>query len=163
MKKLVNAMLVLVLTVVLGMTWCFAKEATEKDPMAEKQAVAKAAKITMAAALETASKEIKGTVVNAELENENDKVIFSFEILPTPDSKVIKEVQVDAVTGVLIGVEDENANKEADEKAKDSKEVKKGEENQKGEKYEESSKEKGEKGESDEKDEKGENNEKDED
>jgi hypothetical protein len=156
MKKLMITMIVLALTAVLGMTWCFAKETREKDPMAEKQAVAKAAKISMAAALETATKEIKGTVVNAELENENDKIIFSFEILPTPDSKIIKEVQVDAVTGVLIGVEDENAKKEADEKAKDSKEVKKSEKHQKGEKYEKSSKEKGEKDEANEKDEKNE-------
>jgi hypothetical protein len=100
-------------------------------------------------------------VVNAELENEDNKVIFSFEILPTPDSKIIKEVQIDAVTGVLIGVEDENAKKEADEKAKDSKEVKKGTKHKKGEKYEKSSKEKGEKVEADEKDEKGEKKEKD--
>ena len=77
MKQLKIAMLVVVLAVVFGMTCCFAKETKQIDPMAEKQAVAKAAKITMAAALETASKEIKGTVVNAELENEDNKVIFS--------------------------------------------------------------------------------------
>ena len=70
------------------------------------------------------------------------KLSSPFEILPTPDSKIIKEVQVDAVTGALIGVEDENAKKEADEKAKDSKEVKKGTKTKKGEKYEKSSKEK---------------------
>ena len=151
MKKYGIIVLVIGLIALLGFAFAAEKAATKAkvDPMAEKQALAKAVKVSMADALATASKKVSGTVLNAEVEDENGKIIYSFEILPTLDSKEIKEINIDAATGAIIAEETENNQTEAKEKAADAKETKvaKGE---KGEKDEE-----GETGEKDEKGEKG--------
>jgi uncharacterized membrane protein YkoI len=51
-----------------------------------------------------------GTVKDCELEREHGKLIWSFGFT-TPDSKDITEVNVDALTGALVNVEHEKAEK----------------------------------------------------
>jgi len=80
-------------------------EGAEEASIKEMQSMAKTAKVTMAAALQTALKAAPGTVLTAELENENGQLIFSFDILPTPSATELKEVHVDAKTGAVIKTE----------------------------------------------------------
>jgi hypothetical protein len=126
MKRLGITLLIISLFVFVGMAYAVEQKAemgkAEKPAMGEKQMLATAAKVSMAAALATASKQVAGTVIAAELENEDGKTIYCFEILPTADSAIVKEVKIDAVTGTFIGTEDENAEKEASEKTAESKE-----------------------------------------
>lgn len=70
------------------------------------------AKITKADAQATALiKAPNGTIKEAELEREHGKLIWSFDIA-TPDSKDITEVNVDAMTGTIVNVEHEKAEKD---------------------------------------------------
>ena len=55
-----------------------------------------------------------GTVKEAELEKENGKLVWSFDIA-TPGSKDITEVQVDAVSGAVVSVESESPAAQAKE------------------------------------------------
>jgi len=80
-------------------------EGAEEASIKEMQPMAKTAKVTMAAALQTALKAAPGTVLTAELENEDGQLIFSFDILPTPSATELKEVHVDAKTGLVIKTE----------------------------------------------------------
>jgi len=74
------------------------------------------AKVSKADAQATAlTKSPNGTVKEAELEREHGKLIWSFDIA-TPDSKDITEVNVDAITGNIVNVEHEKAEKEKGEK-----------------------------------------------
>lgn len=56
-----------------------------------------------------------GTIKEGELEKEKGKLIWSFDI-STTGSRDITEVQVSAVTGEIVSVENESAEKEAKEK-----------------------------------------------
>ena len=81
--------------------------ASEKD---------KQAKISKADAEQTALAKVpNGTIKEAELEKEKGKLIWSFDVA-TPDSKDITEVNVDAITGEVVGVQKESAESEAKEK-----------------------------------------------
>ena len=95
-----------------------------------KQAILEAkAKITKAAAQETALAKVpQGTVKESELEEEDGKLIWSFDIA-TPGSKDITEVAVDAITGKIISVENETPEQQAKEKAEDEKKEEKKEKN----------------------------------
>jgi uncharacterized membrane protein YkoI len=95
--------------------------ATEEiDSQTELQAQAK---ITKEAAEQTALAKVpNGTIKEAEIEKEHGKLIWSFDVA-TPDSKDIKEVNVDAMTGDVVSVETESAEKEAKE-AQEEKEKK---------------------------------------
>ena len=87
------------------------------------------AKITKAAAQETALAKVpQGTVKESELEEEDGKLIWSFDIA-TPGSKDITEVAVDAITGKIISVENETPEQQAKEKAEDEKKEEKKEKN----------------------------------
>jgi uncharacterized membrane protein YkoI len=79
-----------------------AAEGAEEPSIADMQSMAKAAKITMAAALQTALKAAPGTAIVAELENEDGLLIFTFDILPSISATELKEVHVDAKTGLVI-------------------------------------------------------------
>jgi uncharacterized membrane protein YkoI len=79
-------------------------EGAEEASIADMQALAKAVKVPMTAALQTALKAAPGTVIVVELENE-DGIIYSFEILPGPSANEIKEVHVDAKTGLVVKTE----------------------------------------------------------
>ena len=64
-----------------------------------------------------------GTVKEGELEKEKGKLIWSFDIA-IPDSKDIKEVAVDAMTGDVIAVDTESPEDQAKEAAEDAKKKK---------------------------------------
>lgn len=95
--------------------------AEKKDKQAK---LAAQAKITKAEAEEIAlAKTPGGKVKDAELERENGKLIWSFDITKE-GSKDITEVQVDAQTGEVLAVEEESASKEAVERGKEGKKKK---------------------------------------
>ena len=112
--NLIATLLALAVTAALGFTAATAKE--KEDP----KLLAKA-KITKAAAEKTAlTKAPDGTVKDAELEEENGKLVWSFDIA-RPGTKNITEVQVDAITGKIVLVEVETPKDQARE-AKEDKE-----------------------------------------
>ena len=82
------------------------------------------AKISKADAQKVALAKVpNGKIKDAELEEENGKLIWSFDIA-TPGSKDITEVQVDAVTGDIVSVEKETPADQKKEKENDKKEKK---------------------------------------
>ncbi len=80
-------------------------------------------KIGMKKAREIAAKQTSGKIKSSELENENGKWIYSFDVRNSKGT--ITEVNIDAYTGAVISVDEENAQKEADEKKQEMKEKKK--------------------------------------
>lgn len=78
------------------------------------------AKLSKEAAEQIAlSKVPNGTVKEAELENEKGKLIWSFGFA-TPDSVNTTEVNVDAITGNIVNMEQETPQAEAKEAAEDA-------------------------------------------
>lgn len=74
------------------------------------------AKISEADARQIAMTKVpNGTIKEAELEKEKGRLIWSFD-MSIPDSKDIKEVNVDAVTGEVVNVETETPRQQAKEK-----------------------------------------------
>jgi uncharacterized membrane protein YkoI len=111
-----------------GLASALAAEKAEKAEKKDKDAKLEAkAKITKAEAEKTAlTKAPGGTIKEGELEEENGKLIWSFDI-SMPNTKDITEVQVDAVTGDVVDVAKEtpaDQEKEAKEKVQDAKEKK---------------------------------------
>jgi hypothetical protein len=103
----------------------FAGCASEKHEHAQ---LAAQAKVSRADAEKTALAQVpNGSIKEGELEKEHGKLIWSFDIA-TPGTQDIKEVAVDAVTGAVIGVENETPEQQAKEKAADAKHEKKGKE-----------------------------------
>jgi hypothetical protein len=88
------------------------------DKKSSQKQLAKEAKITMKEARATALKEVPGKIKEAELEREDGKLIYSFDI---STKEGIKEVQIDAITGTLLKVETETPEQEAKEKAAEHK------------------------------------------
>jgi uncharacterized membrane protein YkoI len=79
-------------------------------------ALKKKAKISKRAAEKEALKAVGGgTIFDSELEREDGKIIYSFDI---SQKKLIKEVHVDAVTGKVLSVKSEEAKHEVQEKEK---------------------------------------------
>jgi len=86
----------------------------------------KAAKITEAAAAETAQKRLpKATIASVELEREHGKLIYSYD-MKTKGKSGVDEVNVDAVTGKIISVAHESPVTEKKEAAAEAKAAKKG-------------------------------------
>lgn len=85
--------------------------------------LAKQAKITMAQAREIAQKKASGTIEGEELERENGKLLYSFDIRNAKGT--ITEVQIDAKTGKLLSAKEESAADEAKEKREDEMKAKK--------------------------------------
>ena len=81
---------------------------------------AKDVKVSMEDARKTALASSNGKIKSEELEKENGKQIYSFDIV-MPDG--LHEVNVDAVTGKLIDDKVEDAAAEAKEAAQDKKEA----------------------------------------
>lgn len=102
-----------------GLTSAVAAENKEEQAKLEAQA-----KISRAQAEKTALAIVPdGTVKDAELEEENGKLIWSFDIA-TPGSQDITEVQVNAKTGEVESLAKETAADQAKEKSADAKEEK---------------------------------------
>lgn len=66
-----------------------------------------AVKISMAQAIKTALADSPGFVLSGELEKENGKIIYSFDILPSPKAQEISEIHVDVTTGQIVAREKE--------------------------------------------------------
>ena len=88
--------------------------------------LAKQAKVNESAAAATAQRRVpKGKIEGVELERENGKLMFSYDI-KTSGKSGIDEVNVDAITGKIIGFGHESAaaeKKEAEAEAKANKKV----------------------------------------
>jgi len=63
------------------------------------------AKISINEAITTAAEKVSGTVIEVELEQKHDRLIWEVEVV-TPE-KTIMEVHIDAETGNVIEVEEE--------------------------------------------------------
>src|SRR5260370_11880700 len=101
----------------------FAGCASEKNERKESQAQLQAeAKISRADAEKVAlTKAPNGTIKEAELERKNGKLIGSFDI-PTPGTKDITEVAVDAITRQLVAAANETPAQQEKEKKADAQE-----------------------------------------
>jgi len=96
----------------LGATAAFAKEKEDDD-----SALAAQATVSKADAQKVAQAKVpNGTIKESELENENGKIIWSFD-MSTPGTTDTTEVNVDAKTGKLVNVETEKAGQEEKEEA----------------------------------------------
>jgi hypothetical protein len=112
MKKYISsAAILLVLS-------CAAWAAPRKHEANEQAALQKEAKITMAQAKKAALAKEPGTINSQELERENQKLIYSFDI---QTKSGIHEVNVDAISGDVVEDKAESAAAEAKEKDKDKK------------------------------------------
>lgn len=97
-----------------GLTACVSERA-------ERARLEAKARITRAEAEKTALAQVpNGTVKEGDIEEEDGKVIWSFDIA-TPGAKDITEVAVDAVTGKVVAVDKESPEAEAKERAADAK------------------------------------------
>ncbi len=83
----------------------------------EQAALRKEAKISMRQAEKTALAKEPGTIKSKELEKENGKLIYSFDIITKAG---IHEVQVDAINGEVVGDTVESKADEAKEKQQDA-------------------------------------------
>jgi hypothetical protein len=77
------------------------------------------AKVSLEDARATAIKKVPGEIKEEELEKENSKLVYSFDIQPT-GQKGITEVQVSAIDGTIVSVEKEDAASEAKEQKQDA-------------------------------------------
>ncbi len=99
-----------------------ALQAAPKTHKVESQAdLQKDAKISMDEAREIALKKVpSGKIESGELEREHGKLIYSFDI--KTGASGVTEVNVNAIDGKIVGVQKENATKEAAEKKQEAKE-----------------------------------------
>jgi len=100
MKKIVFLIAVMVLSLAFGVT-----------------ANAQTKKIGMEKARQIAMQKAEGKIESAELERENGKTIYSFDVRNSKGT--ITEVQVEAYTGEIVSLQEENAQQEAAEKRQD--------------------------------------------
>ena len=97
------------------------KTATKTAKVETQADLQKEAKITMEKAREIALSKVKnGKIASEELEREHGKLIYSFDI--KTDKPGVTEVNVNAITGKIVGIQKENAKKEAAEKKQEAKE-----------------------------------------
>jgi hypothetical protein len=102
----------------------YAQESYKKDLP---DSLVKHAKVTESEAAATAQKRVpKGKIKSVEIERENKKLIYSYDF-ETPGKSGIDEVNVDAMTGKVIGgVQHETPATEKKEAAEEAKAMKKG-------------------------------------
>jgi uncharacterized membrane protein YkoI len=106
---------------------CISEKCEHHDKQAKQAKLMAEAKVSKDDAQKTAQAKVpNGTVKEGELEKEKGKLIWSFGFT-IPDSKDIKEVNVNAVTGDVVGdVETETPADQAKDAAEDSDRAKKG-------------------------------------
>ncbi|HSA86323.1 MAG TPA: PepSY domain-containing protein [Nitrospira sp.] len=71
--------------------------------------MAASAKVTIDEAIKTASEQIAGKIIEAELERKHDKLVWEVQVLTAGDK--VMEVHIDAESGVVIDVEHQDKNK----------------------------------------------------
>ena len=92
---------------------------TWADEKAEQAALQAKAKVSKADAEKTAMAKVpNGTVKEADLEEENGKLLWSFD-MTTPGSKDITEVEIDAITGAFVKMDKETPEDQQKEKDED--------------------------------------------
>ena len=110
------------------LTGCVSEKCEKSERHGQQSKAAKlmaGAKVSKETAQQTALAKVPGgTVKDGELEKEKGKLIWSFDIT-IPDSKDIKEVAVDAITGDVIAVDTETPADQAKETAADAAKAKK--------------------------------------
>ena len=112
--RLSQLTLILALFAGLGLSVAVAAEASQAALKAQ-------AKITQEEATKTALAKVPdGKIKSVEIENENGKLIWSFDI-SMPRSTSITEVQVDANTGKIVSTQIETPKDQANETAADKK------------------------------------------
>lgn len=80
-------------------------------------------KVTIEAARKVALAKVPGTVKHEELEKENSRWIYSFEIRPSGGKAgSIKEVNVDADDGSVVSMEDESEDDDDDDEKEEDRE-----------------------------------------
>jgi len=103
----------IVFTTALALTPAYAAKETQAD-------LQKEAKISMNKARSIALKKVAhGKIASEELERENGRLIYSFDI---KSAKGVTEVNVNAMDGKVVDVHEESAAKEAAEKKQEAKE-----------------------------------------
>jgi uncharacterized membrane protein YkoI len=86
---------------------CVCEKSERHDKEAKQVKLMAEAKVSKDAAKKTALAKVpNGTIKESELENEDGKLQWSFDVA-TPDSKDITEVNVDAITGEVISASKE--------------------------------------------------------
>jgi uncharacterized membrane protein YkoI len=93
-----------------GPAWSDQKGKGKKDEVKETVQMAATAKVTIDQAIKTASEKVAGKVVEAELVKEHDKLTWEVEVV-TAENKVM-EVHIDADSGAVIDVEEEQPEKD---------------------------------------------------
>jgi uncharacterized membrane protein YkoI len=104
MKSLIGILLIFVC----GSVFAEKLEGRQHPLTKEEQVLAKKAKLSFAEAKKKALEKAPGQIFNWELEMEEGKIIYSFEIELPDDKKFSREVDVDAMTGKIIEVEKED-------------------------------------------------------
>ena len=77
------------------------------------------AKVTLTAACDTAAKAAKGTAFAAEFEAEDGKILYDVYVLVPGTPPKLFEVEVDAVTGKVIEIEEEGLDDDDDDEDDD--------------------------------------------
>lgn len=113
MRQIVIATLATGIVLTLGGTAIADKKGEKHKSRIE---MAEMAKVTIDQAVKTASEKVPGKIVEAELEKKHDKTVWEVEIVT--DDKMIKEVHIDADSGVVIDVEDKGKGKGHKEEGK---------------------------------------------
>ena len=108
MKKTILLTAIMTVAMVFGISVSSANAQTKKIGMAKAKAIA--------------LKQASGKVESGEFEKENGKSVYSFDIRNSKGT--ITEVQVEAYTGKIVSVEEENKKAEAAEKRAEAAEAK---------------------------------------
>jgi hypothetical protein len=126
-NKIIGGAGLVAVLVALSLSGCASEECERCENGGENQAAKLLAQAKVSKEIAQASALAKvpgGTVKDGELEKEKGKLIWSFDIT-MPDSKDIKEVAMDAITGEVIAVDTESAADQAKEAAEDTADAKK--------------------------------------
>ena len=90
------------------------KDDADDSPEAQRE-LAKQAKISMEQARQIALQRVSGEILESELDRETGKLVYEFEI--RDQSGKIQEVLVDAQTGEIVSVKEENENDDDDDES----------------------------------------------
>ena len=112
----------LTIVALVGSLFALNAAGAQKTKPETQAALMREAKISKAVATKTAlSKVPRGKIQSSEIERENGKLIYSFDI-KIPGKSGIEEINVDAMTGVVIAHEHETPKAEKKEAAQEAKE-----------------------------------------
>ncbi|HEY0544479.1 MAG TPA: PepSY domain-containing protein [Pyrinomonadaceae bacterium] len=117
MKRQLLFILIVSIALTAGAAIASAAPKARQENAGEQEKLAREAKITKEDAQATALKRAPGTVESAELEREHKRLVWSFDIRNSKGT--ITEVQVSAINGKIVRVEQENKKQEATEKRKE--------------------------------------------